>query len=104
MSQNRFLRMIGWLDDRRMREESREILETIGVGVPSIRRSVSFLSGGQRQGISVGRAVGWGSHIVLMDEPAAALGVEQSRHVLDMSAASATRTSPSSSSATTCST
>ncbi len=80
---NRFLRAIGWLDDRRMREESEEILQTIGVKTPSVRRPVRSLSGGQRQGISVGRAVGWGSHIVLMDEPAAALGVEQSRHVLD---------------------
>ena len=82
-SRNRFLRLIGWLDDKQMRRESKQILDTIGVSVPSVRQPVSLLSGGQRQGISVGRAVGWGSYIVLMDEPAAALGVEQSRHVLD---------------------
>jgi ABC-type sugar transport system ATPase subunit len=82
-SRNRLLRLLGWVDDKRMRQESEQILEAIGVKIPSVRRPVSYLSGGQRQAISVGRAVGWGRHIVLMDEPAAALGVEQSRHVLD---------------------
>jgi ABC-type sugar transport system ATPase subunit len=82
-SPNRFLRLIGWLDDKRMRRESEQILERIGIKVSSVRRSISYLSGGQRQAIAVGRAVGWGRHIVLLDEPAAALGVEQSRHVLD---------------------
>jgi ABC-type sugar transport system ATPase subunit len=83
LSRNPLLRAIGWVDDRQMRRESEEILEKIGVKVASVKRPVSYLSGGQRQAISVGRAAGWGRHIVLMDEPAAALGVEQSRHVLD---------------------
>ena len=83
LSRNRLLRLLGWVDDKQMRRESEEILDKIGVKVASVRRPVSYLSGGQRQAISVGRAAGWGRHIVLMDEPAAALGVEQSRHVLD---------------------
>ena len=46
------------------------------------RRPVSALSGGQRQMIAVGRAITWGRHIVMLDEPAAALGVQQSIQVL----------------------
>jgi simple sugar transport system ATP-binding protein len=77
-------RSIGWLDKRRMYRESREILERLQIRVPSVREDVTKLSGGQRQAIAIGRAVGWESRIVLMDEPAAALGVEQSRHVMDL--------------------
>ena len=50
--------------------------------MPSVRQDVMMLSGGQRQAIAVGRAVGWGKKVVLMDEPAAALGVEQTALVL----------------------
>jgi ABC-type sugar transport system ATPase subunit len=52
--------------------------------VPSVDEDVRNLSGGQRQAIAVGRAVAWGRHIVLMDEPAAALGVQQSRQVIEL--------------------
>jgi ABC-type sugar transport system ATPase subunit len=45
---------------------------------------MSQLSGGQRQSVAVGRAVAWGRHIVLLDEPAAALGVEQTALVLEL--------------------
>ena len=54
------------------------------INVPSVDEDVRNLSGGQRQAIAVGRAVAWGRHIVLMDEPAAALGVEQSRQVIEL--------------------
>lgn len=78
------LRMMRWLDKRRMYRESEKILKQLKIRVPSVREDVTNLSGGQRQAIAIGRAVGWGQHIVLMDEPAAALGVEQARHVLDL--------------------
>jgi simple sugar transport system ATP-binding protein len=78
------LRRIGWLNKRYMYKESREILERLQIRVPSVREDVTKLSGGQRQAIAIGRAVGWGRRIVLMDEPAAALGVEQASHVLDL--------------------
>lgn len=78
------LRWIGWLNKRRMREESRQILDTLQIRIRSIRQPVERLSGGQRQAVAVGRAVGWGRHIVMMDEPAAALGVEQAQHVLEL--------------------
>ncbi len=73
-----------WVDTRRMYRETEEILASLGIQVPSIRQPVERLSGGQRQAIAIGRAVAWGRHIVLMDEPAAALGVEQSALVLKL--------------------
>ncbi len=75
---------LGWLDKDRMYERSEEILATLGIRVESSRTETVNLSGGQRQAIAIGRAIGWGRHIVLMDEPAAALGVEQARHVLEL--------------------
>ncbi len=75
---------LGWLDRRRMYRESREILDRLSIDIPSVRQPVDKLSGGQRQAVAVGRAVAWGNHIVVLDEPTAALGVEQTRLVLDL--------------------
>ena len=75
---------LGWLDKRRMYREAEQILAGLGIRIPSSRVETVALSGGQRQAIAIGRAVAWGRHIVLLDEPAAALGVEQSRHVLEL--------------------
>jgi simple sugar transport system ATP-binding protein len=81
---NGALRALGWLDKRRMYQESEAILERLQVRVPSVRQAVEKLSGGQRQAVAIGRALAWGRHIVLLDEPTAALGVEQSQHVKDL--------------------
>lgn len=78
------LRALGWLDNARMFVEARRILDELHINLPSVRAQVETLSGGQRQAIAVGRAVAWGQDIVLMDEPAAALGVEQSKLVLEL--------------------
>lgn len=75
---------LGLLDKRRMRSECRAALSHLEIDIPSLRRPVGLLSGGQRQAIAIGRAVAWGQRIVLLDEPAAALGVEQARRVLDL--------------------
>jgi simple sugar transport system ATP-binding protein len=77
------LRRVGWLDKRRMARDSQEILNRFGIRVRTGDR-IARLSGGQRQAVAVSRAAGWGKNIVIMDEPSAALGVEQSRHVLDL--------------------
>jgi simple sugar transport system ATP-binding protein len=77
------LRWLRWLDKGRMYREADDILQQLQIRV-AVRQPIERLSGGQRQAVAVGRAVGWGRHIVLMDEPAAALGVEQSRHVLEL--------------------
>ena len=75
---------LGVLDKKRMRAESSEILDRLNIRIPSLRRSMSALSGGQRQAVAIGRAAAWGQQIVLLDEPAAALGVEQAARVLDL--------------------
>lgn len=75
---------LGVLDKKRMREDSKEILSRLDIRIPSLRRSLDALSGGQRQAVAIGRAVAWGQQIVLLDEPAAALGVEQSARVLEL--------------------
>ena len=75
---------LGVLDKKRMRVESDEILGRLDIRIPSLRRPMSALSGGQRQAVAIGRAAAWGQKIVLLDEPAAALGVEQTARVLDL--------------------
>ena len=75
---------VGVLDKKRMRQESDEILSRLDIRIPSLRRTLDALSGGQRQAVAIGRAVAWGQQIVLLDEPAAALGVEQAARVLEL--------------------
>ena len=75
---------VGWMRNRRMRQQAKEILDTLRINIPSVRAPIERLSGGQRQAVAVGRAVAWGQRIVLMDEPSAALGVEQTRLVLEL--------------------
>ncbi len=76
---------MGWLDKRAMRAGARRILEQVGMGgTVSVRQRIRDLSGGQRQCVAIGRAVGWSRRIVFLDEPTAALGVRQTRSVLDL--------------------
>lgn len=75
-------RQLGWLDKSKMYRETRDILDRLHVRIPSVRMKVRQLSGGQRQAVAVGRAVEWSRDIVLLDEPTAALGVEQSSIIL----------------------
>lgn len=77
-------RWLRWMDRKRMHRDTQEILDRLHIRINSVRQSMSQLSGGQRQSVAVGRAVAWGRHIVLLDEPAAALGVEQTALVLDL--------------------
>ncbi len=75
---------MGFLNKRRMHREGQATLARLDIAIPSLRRPVGLLSGGQRQAIAIGRAVAWGQRIVLLDEPAAALGVEQAQRVVDL--------------------
>ncbi len=70
-----------FLAGKRMSFEATRILHDLAVTLPSLRAQVATLSGGQRQAIAVGRAVLWGSRIVVLDEPTAALGVQQTAMV-----------------------
>jgi ABC-type sugar transport system ATPase subunit len=69
---------------RLMRREARRVLAELRIGVPSVRTLVGQLSGGQRQTVAIARAVHQGGRLVIMDEPAAALGVEGQRKVLQL--------------------
>ena len=66
-----------------MRKRSDEAFDTLGVRIQDTSARVANMSGGQRQGIAICRAVTWASKVVFMDEPTAALGVVQTRNVLD---------------------
>jgi simple sugar transport system ATP-binding protein len=73
----------GMLDKRRMRRETEEILTDLKVRIPSATARVHNLSGGQRQGIAIGRATHWARRLVLLDEPTAALGVQETARAED---------------------
>jgi ABC-type sugar transport system ATPase subunit len=77
-------RFVSLMSKRTMRREVQNAFERFGVTLPPVRTKASALSGGQRQAVAITRAVMWGSHIVLMDEPAAALGVKQTELVLSL--------------------
>ena len=78
----KWLRM---LDRSRMEKEAREKLTELGLmTIQNIGQAVETLSGGQRQGVAVARAAAFGSKVIIMDEPTAALGVKESRRVLDL--------------------
>jgi fructose transport system ATP-binding protein len=73
------------LDRRRMQRIAREKLSDLGLmTIQNINQPVETLSGGQRQGVAVARAAAFGSRVVIMDEPTAALGVKESRRVLEL--------------------
>ena len=73
------------LDKPRMNKIAREKLSELGLmTIQNISQSVETLSGGQRQGVAVARAAAFGSRVVIMDEPTAALGVKESRRVLEL--------------------
>ncbi|WP_067704947.1 ATP-binding cassette domain-containing protein [Nocardia jejuensis] len=73
------------LDEASMEEAARSTLASLGVRtVKSVRTPVASLSGGQRQTVAIAKAVLWNSNLVLLDEPTAALGVAQTRQVLDL--------------------
>lgn len=78
----KFLRQ---LDRKRMEDMAREKLTELGLmTIQNINQAVETLSGGQRQGVAVARAAAFGSKVIILDEPTAALGVKESRRVLEL--------------------
>lgn len=92
MFMGRELRKPGWrgkllrqLDKAAMEAKAREKLNELGLmTIQSINQAVETLSGGQRQGVAVARAAAFGSKVIILDEPTAALGVKESRKVLEL--------------------
>jgi ABC-type sugar transport system ATPase subunit len=72
------------VDRRRMARETEVVLSELAINVPSVRTRVSELSGGQRQMVAIARAVHRGGQLMVMDEPTAALGVQEGRKVLGL--------------------
>jgi D-xylose transport system ATP-binding protein len=69
------------LDRRGMQRRAQEMVSTLAVNVPAVRSRVRRLSGGQRQAVAICRAAGFSSKLVIMDEPTAALGVQETARV-----------------------
>jgi simple sugar transport system ATP-binding protein len=84
LSKNPILRWFGWLAHQGMQKRARKSLNRLNSRLPDFSAKVSTLSGGQRQAVAIARAVNWGADLVIMDEPTAALGVEQSAQVNEL--------------------
>ncbi|MBD1554816.1 ATP-binding cassette domain-containing protein [Pseudomonas typographi] len=82
---------IGMLDRPQMLAESTRILTELGAKLKSYRATTQSLSGGQRQGVAIARAIKWARHAILMDEPTAALGTRQRDMVYEAIRAAAQR-------------
>ncbi|MFH0241824.1 ATP-binding cassette domain-containing protein [Streptomyces sp. HK10] len=74
----------GVLDEIEMERRARELLDTLSIRIPSVRIPVASLSGGQRQVVAIARSMLGEPGLVILDEPTAALGVEQTAQVLDL--------------------
>ena len=76
--------LVKTIDEVGMEQGAARVIDELHVRIPSVRAPVAMLSGGQRQSVAVARAVMWHSKVVLLDEPTAALGVEQTRLVKEL--------------------
>jgi D-xylose transport system ATP-binding protein len=74
----------GVIDEVTMEKRARELLSTLSIRIPSVRIPIASLSGGQRQVVAIARALIGDPKVVILDEPTAALGVEQTAQVLDL--------------------
>jgi len=75
---------VAFLDRRSMKSQAQDMVSTLAVNVPAVGSRVRRLSGGQRQAVAICRAVGFSSKLVIMDEPTAALGVQETARVEEL--------------------
>ena len=80
----RSLGVLKVLDDKSMREEAQKVLDRLDIEIPSLKKTIRTLSGGQRQSVAISRSIYWDAKVLIMDEPTAALGVSEQRKVLDL--------------------
>lgn len=84
VSRRRLGRIFGWLDREEMTRRTRAELASLRTRIPDVHVDAGSLSGGQRQALAIARAAAWCRHVLLLDEPTSALGVEQQQEVLDL--------------------
>lgn len=70
-----------WLDKPSMQRRSESLLKETGIKIPELNTVLRNMSGGQRQCVAICRAAGWGSKLIIMDEPTAALGIRETKRV-----------------------
>ncbi len=75
---------LGILDYREMAARTRDLLKRLNIELPDLKRKVFFLSGGQRQAVAISRALYFEARVIIMDEPTAALGVEETGKVYSL--------------------
>ena len=80
----KFLGVLELVDERKMRKEASQTLETLHIKLGSPRVSVEDLSGGQRKAVAIARSIYWNAKVILMDEPTAALGVMEVNRVIEL--------------------
>lgn len=73
-----------FLDRQKMKKESRRLIEQLNIDLSDLNMEVGKLSGGQRQGVAIARAINQGGEILILDEPTAAMGVKESKQVFDL--------------------
>ena len=77
-------RILYFADNKRMRKEAENKIKNISINLPSLDQDVETMSGGQRQAVAITRSVFWSKRVIIMDEPTAALGVQESKKVLEL--------------------
>jgi ABC-type sugar transport system ATPase subunit len=80
----RFGGLVQTLDDKHMREESRQTLYSLQIRIPTLTEPIEKLSGGQRQAVAIARAIYWDARLMIMDEPTNNLGVPEQHKVLEL--------------------
>ena len=72
---------LSWLNKRAMKKKSLDLLAQTGIKIGNLNQTVASMSGGQRLCVAISRAAGWGSKLIVMDEPTAALGIQETKKV-----------------------